>query len=83
MFRQAKIITLEIGHLIQVQDDYLDCFGDTEILGKDGTDIQDGKCAWPIVVALQRATPEQRKILEVNIILWTSFRRCYINTLLY
>ncbi|XP_039306131.1 farnesyl pyrophosphate synthase-like [Solenopsis invicta] len=64
MFRQVKIIALEIGYLAQVQDDYLDCFGDTEIFGKDGTDIQNGKCAWLIVVALQHATPEQRKILE-------------------
>ncbi|XP_025997314.1 farnesyl pyrophosphate synthase isoform X2 [Solenopsis invicta] len=64
MFRQAKIIALEIGHMFQVQDDYLDCFGDTEICGKNGIDIQDGKCTWLIVVALQRATFEQRKILE-------------------
>ncbi|XP_077272956.1 farnesyl pyrophosphate synthase-like isoform X2 [Temnothorax americanus] len=64
MFRQAKNILLEIGHLYQVQDDYMDCFGDTEVCGKDGNDIQEGKCTWFVVVALQRATPEQRKILE-------------------
>jgi farnesyl diphosphate synthase len=68
MFRQAETISLEIGLLFQIQDDYLDCFGNSIVCGKDSTDIQEGKCAWPIVVALQRATPEQRKILEVNII---------------
>jgi len=66
MFRQAKTILLEMGHLYQVQDDYLGCYSD--VRGKDNTDIQEGKCTWLIVVALQRATPEQRKILEVSII---------------
>ncbi|KYN09479.1 Farnesyl pyrophosphate synthase [Trachymyrmex cornetzi] len=62
MFRQAKTILLEMGHLFQVQDDYLGCYSDAH--DKDCTDIQEGKCTWLIVVALQRATPEQRKILE-------------------
>ncbi|XP_036143821.1 farnesyl pyrophosphate synthase-like [Monomorium pharaonis] len=64
IFRQAETILLEMGHLFQVQDDYLSCFGDSEVCGKDNTDIQEGKCTWLVVVALQRATPEQRKILE-------------------
>ncbi|KAL2717790.1 farnesyl pyrophosphate synthase isoform X2 [Vespula squamosa] len=64
MHRQAKTILLEMGHFYQVQDDYLDCYGDLTITGKNSTDIQEGKCTWLIVVALQRANPEQRKILE-------------------
>lgn len=31
-----------------------------------GTDIQDNKCSWLVVQALERATPEQREILEQN-----------------
>jgi len=64
MYRQAKTILLEMGHLFQVQDDYLACFGSAEVCGKDNTDIEEGKCTWLVVVALQRATPVQRKILE-------------------
>ncbi|XP_012168914.1 farnesyl pyrophosphate synthase-like isoform X1 [Bombus terrestris] len=64
MYRQAKTILLEMGHLFQVKDDYLDCYGSIEDIGKSGTDIAEGKCSWLIVVALQRATPEQKKIFE-------------------
>ncbi|CAH1956272.1 unnamed protein product [Acanthoscelides obtectus] len=62
--RQAKTIFLEIGEFFQIQDDFLDCFGDSELTGKKGTDIQEGKCSWLAVVALQRATSAQRKIME-------------------
>ena len=55
-----------MGHFFQVQDDYLDCFGDPNITGKIGTDIQDGKCSWVIIKAMQNASPTQRKILKQN-----------------
>ncbi|XP_029054208.1 farnesyl pyrophosphate synthase-like isoform X2 [Osmia bicornis bicornis] len=64
MYRQAKTILLEMGHFFQVQDDYMNCYGSTEATGKTGSDIEAGKCSWLVVVALQRVTPEQRKMLE-------------------
>ncbi|XP_012233768.1 farnesyl pyrophosphate synthase isoform X2 [Linepithema humile] len=64
MFRQTRTILLEMGHFFQVQDDYLGCYGNSEVIGKDSTDIEEGKCTWLVVVALQRVTPEQRKILD-------------------
>jgi len=59
-----------MGEYFQVQDDYLDCFGDPEVIGKVGTDIQDNKCSWLVVQALDRVTPDQRKVLEDNYGQW-------------
>jgi farnesyl diphosphate synthase len=59
----AKAILLKMGQYFQIQDDYLDCFADVEVLGKIGTDIQDNKCSWLVCLALQEATSEQRAII--------------------
>ncbi|EQC29141.1 hypothetical protein SDRG_13014 [Saprolegnia diclina VS20] len=60
----AQEICVKIGEYFQVQDDYLDCYADPEVLGKIGTDIQDNKCSWLVVQALARATPEQRAVIK-------------------
>src|ERR1700761_8675709 len=60
--QQAKDILIPMGEYFQAQDDYLDNFADPETLGKIGTDIQDNKCSFLVNQALQRASPEQRKV---------------------
>ncbi|KAG8716424.1 Farnesyl pyrophosphate synthetase [Ceratobasidium sp. 394] len=66
LFKQAKDILIPLGEYFQVQDDYLDCFGTHEQIGKIGTDILDNKCSWCVNIALSVATPEQRKLLDEN-----------------
>ena len=61
----AKKILLNMGEFFQIQDDFLDLFGDPSVTGKIGTDIQDNKCSWLVVQCLQQASPEQRKVLQV------------------
>ena len=62
--QQAKDILIPLGEYFQIQDDYLDCFGSPETIGKIGTDIQDNKCSWLVNQALKRANSQQRKVLD-------------------
>ncbi|KAF7554245.1 hypothetical protein G7Z17_g3091 [Cylindrodendrum hubeiense] len=64
--KQAEEILIPLGEYFQIQDDYLDNFGDPEFIGKIGTDIKDNKCSWLVNQALAIVTPEQRKVLEEN-----------------
>ena len=67
-----------MGHLYKVQDDYLDCFGDTALFGKIGTDIQNRKCSWLIIKALDNADSSQRTVLKVSIETFLSFDRFFV-----
>ncbi|RLV95683.1 Farnesyl pyrophosphate synthase [Spathaspora sp. JA1] len=64
--KQVRDILIPLGEYFQIQDDYLDCFGTPEQIGKIGTDIKDNKCSWVVNQALLHATPEQRKLLDEN-----------------
>lgn len=65
-YEVAKKICLEMGEYFQAQDDYLDCFGDPEVTGKVGTDIEDNKCTWLVVEALKTASEQDRVYLIEN-----------------
>lgn len=61
-------ILIDIGNYFQVQDDFLDCYGDVQRTGKIGTDIQERKCSWLIVQAMKLLSnnDEKRQILREN-----------------
>lgn len=69
-YATAERICCSMGEYFQIQDDYLDCYGKPEVIGKIGTDIQDNKCSWLVVQALQRASPIQRRTLMDNYGKW-------------
>jgi farnesyl diphosphate synthase len=59
-------IAVEMGHLFQVQDDYLDCFGDANVTGRYGITIQGNCSSWFIIRALEKMDYQQEKILKVT-----------------
>lgn len=65
-YELAQKICVEMGQYFQIQDDYLDCYGDPAVIGKVGTDIEDNKCSWLICKALQIATPEQQETIKAH-----------------
>jgi geranylgeranyl diphosphate synthase, type II len=55
----------KLGLAFQVQDDYLDAFGDPEKFGKQvGGDIKANKKTFLMIRALQSASPEQKQRLQ-------------------
>lgn len=62
----ANSICVQLGEKFQIQDDYLDCYGDEALIGKRGTDIFDHKCSWLVVQFMKVATKEQMEELREN-----------------
>jgi geranylgeranyl diphosphate synthase type II len=56
----------KLGIAFQIQDDYLDAFGDAAVFGKDaGGDIKQNKKTFLLIRALETANPEQLKALNI------------------
>jgi farnesyl diphosphate synthase len=66
LYANAREILCIMGEYFQIQDDYLDCYGTKEQIGKIGTDIKDNKCSWMVVTALSKCNKKQKDVLVKN-----------------
>ncbi|KAF6256016.1 isoprenoid synthase domain-containing protein [Scenedesmus sp. NREL 46B-D3] len=65
-FDLARSICVTMGQYFQIQDDFLDCYGDPAVIGKIGTDVEDAKCCWLVCTALKEASEEQKAVIKAN-----------------
>ncbi|KAF7635569.1 hypothetical protein Mgra_00004956 [Meloidogyne graminicola] len=60
-----KRIAYKLGYLFQIQDDYLDCFGDPSITGKSNLiDLAEGKCTWITCALIEKIRKNNSSQLE-------------------
>jgi len=58
-----------LGTAFQVIDDVLDYDGDVHEMGKNlGDDLREGKATMPLIIAMQRAAPAERTLIEQAIV---------------
>ena len=66
LIKSIENVSIDLGVYFQIQDDFLDLYGDPKVTGKIGTDIQDNKCSWLVVQALKHCNEQQMEILSKN-----------------
>ncbi|VWU49495.1 geranylgeranyl pyrophosphate synthase, putative [Hepatocystis sp. ex Piliocolobus tephrosceles] len=66
MYKKIENISCLMGEYFQVQDDYLDFFGDFNKTGKTRSDIQNNKLTWLLVKVFELCTESDKTIIINN-----------------
>ncbi|XP_063929821.1 farnesyl pyrophosphate synthase-like [Zophobas morio] len=64
LHRKSEDLSKDLTFLYQVQNDFLDCYGNPEKSGKRGTDIEEGKCTWLAVMAMKKGNHSQIETMK-------------------
>jgi farnesyl diphosphate synthase len=67
LLEEAEQIFIPLGVFFQAQDDYLDFYGNPQVMGKIGTDIEEGKCSWLYLKALEILS-EQGNDIDISVL---------------
>nr|XP_023022494.1 farnesyl pyrophosphate synthase-like isoform X1 [Leptinotarsa decemlineata] len=63
---QVKSLLSSMGTYCQIQNDFLDIYGNPEETGKIGTDIREGKFSWLAIRTLEKASDRQKILMKEN-----------------
>uniref|UniRef100_A0A1B0CSX3 Polyprenyl synthetase n=2 Tax=Lutzomyia longipalpis TaxID=7200 RepID=A0A1B0CSX3_LUTLO len=66
VLQKAGPVLTQLGYFYLIDNDYMDCFGNSEVNGKIGMDIQEGKFRWLAVVCMELASPEQKDLMRTH-----------------
>lgn len=63
-FEDVKVISNEIAPFYQAQNDFYDCFGDQNEWNKSAQDIENGKCTWCAMMAMELGNDQQKDVMR-------------------
>ncbi|CAG9864941.1 unnamed protein product [Phyllotreta striolata] len=63
---QIAPLLFDMGEYFQIKNDINDCFVKEDIAGKTGTDIEESKCTWLAVKALEKGNEAQKALFREN-----------------
>nr|ALL35407.1 isopentenyl diphosphate synthase [Phyllotreta armoraciae] len=63
---QIAPLLFDMGEYFQIKNDINDCFVKEDVAGKTGTDIEESKCTWLAVKALEKGNEAQKALFREN-----------------